>query len=324
MLTEVMEHFGLAKSLRQADYFETDDHQRLVKDLKTAIYDGDLIVLSGIVGCGKTTLLWRLQEVLRQERKVHVTESLAFDVPRVNLVTLKLAIFYDLAMEKDGELTMKPEKSERRLLDLIRQRERPVVLFVDDAHDLHAQTLRGLKQFMEKVAKRGNRLSVVLAGHPKLRNELVNRSTLEEIAARTTVFELEGIKGHQQRYLAWLLEQCIKPKIQSGDILTDEASTLLAERLVTPLQINHYLTRSLEQAHRFGEKPVTAEIVEAAMAPDINTLEPTLIRHGYNTKTLCELFNARLPEVRAFLRGQLPADRTEELKQQILKEGISI
>jgi type II secretory pathway predicted ATPase ExeA len=162
-----MEHFGLAKSLRQAGYFETDDHQRLLKDLKTAIYDGDLIVLAGIVGCGKTTLLWRLQELLRQESQVHVTESLAFDVPRVSLVTLKLAMFYDLASEKDGDLTLKPEKSERRLLDLIRQRERPVVLFVDDAHDLHAQTLRGLKQFMEKVAKRGNRLSVVL---PAIRN----------------------------------------------------------------------------------------------------------------------------------------------------------
>jgi type II secretory pathway predicted ATPase ExeA len=248
-----MEHFGLAKSLRQAGYFEIDDHQRLVKDLKTAIYDGDLIVLSGIVGCGKTTLLWRLQEELRQEKKVHVTESLAFDVPRVSLATLKLAIFYDLAMGKDGDLTMKPEKSERRLLDLIRQRERPVALFVDDAHDLHAQTLRGLKQFMEKVAKRGNRLSVVLAGHPKLRNELVNRSTLEEIAARTTVFELEGIKGHQQHYLAWLLKQCMKPQIKPGDILVDEASTLLTERLISPLQINHYLTRALEQAYRFGE-----------------------------------------------------------------------
>ena len=324
MLTEVMEHFGLANGLRQAGYFETDDHQRLLKDLKAAIYEGNLIVLAGIVGSGKTTLLWRLQEILRQEGKVHVTESLAFDVPRVNLVTLKLAIFYDLASEKDGDLTLKPEKSERRLLDLIRQRERPIVLFVDDAHDLHAQTLRGLKQFMEKVAKRGNRLSVVLAGHPKLKNELVNRSTLEEIAARSTVFELEGIKGHQQQYLSWLLEQCLQPEVAPSEVLTDEAATLLAERLVTPLQINHYLTRALEQAHRFGEKPITADIVDAAMAPDINTLEPTLIRHGYNTKVLCELFNARLAEVRAFLRGQLPADRTEELKQQILKEGVSL
>ena len=323
MLTEVMEHFGLTKTLRQAGYFETDHHQRLLKDLKATIYNGDLIILSGIVGSGKTTLLWRLQEVLRQEGRVYVTESLAFDVPRVTLTTLKLAMFYDLASEKDGDLTLKPEKSERRLLDLIRQRERPMVLFVDDAHDLHTQTLRGLKLFLERVTKRGNRLAVLLAAHPKLRNDLVNHSTLEEIAARSRMFDLEGIQGDQQSYLSWLLEQCA-PEVKPSDILTDEAMTLLAERLVTPLQINHYLTRALEQAHRFGEKPVTADIVNAAMAPDINTLEPTLIRHGYGTKQLCELFNARLAEVRAFLRGQLPADRTEELKQQILKEGVSL
>ena len=45
------------------------------------------------------------------------------------------------------------------------------------------------------------------------------------------------------------------------DIVTPEALDLLAERLLTPLQIQHYLTRVLEQAYRFGEKPVTPAIV---------------------------------------------------------------
>ena len=54
------------------------------------------------------------------------------------------------------------------------------------------------------------------------------------------------------------------------DILTEEALGLLAERLMTPLQIEHYLTLALEQAYRLGEKPVTAEMVEATLAPDIN------------------------------------------------------
>jgi hypothetical protein len=31
-------------------------------------------------------------------------ESLVFDVPRVTLTTLKLALYYDLATEKDGDL----------------------------------------------------------------------------------------------------------------------------------------------------------------------------------------------------------------------------
>ena len=77
--------------------------------------------------------------------------------------TLKLALFYDLATEKDGDLPTKPEKSERVLIKLIQRCERPIVLFVDDAHDLNGNTLRGLKRIIERVHRRRGRLSIVLA-----------------------------------------------------------------------------------------------------------------------------------------------------------------
>jgi hypothetical protein len=80
----------------------------------------------------------------------------------------------------------------------------------------------------------------------------------------------------------------------------------------------------LEQAYRLGEKPVTAEMVEATFAPDINALEPLLIRHGYNARVLAELLNVRPVEIRALLHGQLPEERAEELRQQILKTGIPL
>ena len=60
---------------------------------------------------------------------------------------------------------------------------KPVALLVDEAHDLHAKTLIGLKRLMEVVADSGGMLSVVLVGHPKLRNDL-RRPTLEEIGYR--------------------------------------------------------------------------------------------------------------------------------------------
>jgi type II secretory pathway predicted ATPase ExeA len=318
-----MEHFGLAKSLRQVGYFETEQHQQLLKEFKAALQEGGLVALTGVVGSGKTVLLWRLQDVLQQEGEIQVAESLAFDVQRVNLETLKLALFYDLAGETDGDLPAKPEKGERALMKLIRRCEKPIALFVDDAHDLHGQTLRGLKQLIEKVRRRGVRLSVVLIGHPKLKNEL-RRPSLEEIGARATVFELEGIKGQQQRYITWLLEQCLKPKVKAGDILTAEALQLLVERLITPLQVEHYLTLALEQAYRSGEKPVTPVIIERVMAADINDLEPTLNRHGYSVPALADLLNVRQAEIRAFLHGQLPPGRTDELKRQVLKTGIPL
>jgi type II secretory pathway predicted ATPase ExeA len=69
------------------------------------------------------------------------------------------------------------ERRERELRNLFRHRRKP---FVDEAHNLHPKTLTRLKRLMEVIADGGGRVSVVLAGHPKLRNDL-RRPTMEEI-----------------------------------------------------------------------------------------------------------------------------------------------
>lgn len=64
-----------------------------------------------------------------------------------------------------------------------------MVLFIDDAHDLHSLTLVGLKRLIELTYHDGGPLSVGLAGHPKFKNDL-RRPALEEIGARATAFTL--------------------------------------------------------------------------------------------------------------------------------------
>jgi hypothetical protein len=71
---------------------------------------------------------------------------------------------------------------------------------------------------------------------------------MEEIGSRATVFLLDGVKGQQRAYITWLLEQCTTTQARE-DILTDPALTRLADRLTTPLQIEHYLTQTLETDH---------------------------------------------------------------------------
>ena len=161
-----------ARACIKSDYFETEHHHQLLKDLKAAIHEGGIVAVTGIVGSGKTLLLGRMQDQLRHEGQIEVCESLVFDVPRVTLNTLKLALYYDLTTEKDGDLPSKPEKSERALMRVMRRSQKPITLFIDDSHDLHGQTLRGLKQLIEKTSRRGARLTVVLAGHPRLKNDL--------------------------------------------------------------------------------------------------------------------------------------------------------
>jgi type II secretory pathway predicted ATPase ExeA len=65
--------------------------------------------------------------------------------------------------------------------------KKPVALFVDEAHDLHSSTLTGLKRLIEVISDGDGSFSVILAGHPKLKNDL-RRPTMEEIGYRATIF----------------------------------------------------------------------------------------------------------------------------------------
>ena len=321
MLSDVMEYFDLKRAFDHVGYFETAQHAQLVKELKLAIRQGGLITMTGIVGAGKTTMLRKLRAALKREKAVLISSSLAVDKNRVNLGTLVAALFFDLATERDFKPPSQPERRERKLLELIEKCRKPVVLIVDDAHDLHNQTLVGLKRLIELVQDRGRVLAILLAGHPKLKNDL-RRPNLEEIGARATTFTLEGIKGHQLQYMQWLLRECSEQPAES--LIHEDALALLSQKLMTPLQIEHYLRLAFEEAHQVGIKPITPEVVEAVLSQGLNDLESKLVRHGYNTKVLAKLLNVRPTEVRSFFQGSLPPGRTQQLRDQMLSVGILV
>jgi len=300
VLSEVMEHYGLASPLDEAGFFETEHHRKVIGQVKAAIQAGRLVALSGLVGAGKTVLVRQLQEELAREGRVLVARSLSVDKERVTLQTLMTALFFDLSPEKEPWIPSQGERRERELRDLIRKGRKPVALFVDEAHDLHPKTLRGLKRLGEVVRDAGARLAVVLVGHPKLRNDL-RRPTMEEIGHRTTIVDFKGIAGQQRPYTDWLLARCLAEGVAVRDVITEEAVELLAQRLGTPLQIERYLTSALEEGWRVGEKPVTAPLVEALLSPQLDDLEPRLRRHGYDIPDLAELINARQGEIRSLL-----------------------
>jgi type II secretory pathway predicted ATPase ExeA len=321
MRSDVMKHYGLTRDLPRSGYFETEHQQKVFADIQAAIHGGKLLALVGLVGCGKTTTLNRLVQTLKAEKAILVSQSLAVDKHRVNLGTLMTALFYDLVDEKDFKIPTQPEKRERKLVEVIGKRRKPIALFVDEAHDLHHKTLVGLKRLIELVQNAGGTLSVVLVGHPKLRNDL-RRPALEEIGARTALFTLEGIKGQERAYIDWLLSQCTQD--DGTEILTDEAIDRLAGALATPLQIEQYLTLAFEAGYEVGAHPITGEIIDNVLAADLDALEATLTRNGYSARALAELLNVRPAEVRAFLHGQLAPGRTQELHAQLLAAGLPV
>ena len=178
MPSEVMEHYGLASPLDEVGFFGTGHHRETVKQMKAAIQAGRLVAPSGVVGAGKTVLVRQLQEELAREGGVLVAKSLSVDEERVTLQTLMTALLLDLSPEEEPWIPSQGERRERELRNLIRKGRKPAALFVDEAHDLHPKTLRGLKRLSEVVKDAGARLAVVLVGHPKLWNDL-RRPTME-------------------------------------------------------------------------------------------------------------------------------------------------
>lgn len=62
--------------------------------------------------------------------------------------------------------------------------KRPIVLVVDEAHDLPLKTLTRLKRLMEVVANAGALLAVLLVGQPRLRNNLRRPKCTRSVTGR--------------------------------------------------------------------------------------------------------------------------------------------
>lgn len=323
MRADVMGFYSLAKDVRHAGFFETEQHKRIFSYIRAAIRQGGLIAVSGMIGTGKTVSLNQLKESLSKEGKVIVSQSRYAEKQKVQLSTLIAAIFYDLKNEKF--LIPHGELRERKLRELIRLERRPVVLFVDEAHDLPKETLKGLKHLIETVNDRLGPagLSVLLAGHPKLQNDL-KRSNMEEIGYRTSTFSLDGAIDSRRQFIEWVIAQCVQDDVKVTDVFEPEAIDLLAEKLVTPLQIVEHLTRSLEAGHAANEKPVSASIVSTVLSGAIADLEATITRLGYDHKSLASLLNVTQAEARQFITGRLDGARAADLHEQLLVVGLPV
>ena len=321
MNIEMMNFFGLAKPFNHSLFLETEHSNKFIQNIKTAIYQGGIIAIAGMVGSGKTTLLRKIQEQLTEDKQIIISRSLSTDKKRVTIGTLYTALFLDLVKEKNFQAPTQPEKRERKLLEILKKNDKPVVLFIDEAHDLHSQTLISLKRLIELSDDKGKTFSVVIAGHPKLKNDL-RRPTMEEVGARVKIFTLDSLIDNKSWYCEWLLKQCGPKDLKLQDVIVPEALALLANSLITPLQINYYLAQALEKAYIIGVKPVTPDIIQSVLSIDIDGLEAKLARNGYTIFSLSEILNAKASEVKMYLRGQLTSNKLSGFNQEITKLGV--
>lgn len=324
MILDALEEYSLIKPLSEAGFYATDKIKRLHEKIKNlALSYGSLIAVSGTVGSGKTTFINELMHDLKKEGKCIVSYSYSSDREGVNVKTLLTALLIDV--NKSDKLSPTGyETRDRHLVKLMEDNNKPVVLFIDEAQDLHGNTLSALKKLSEMAKLSRQTLTIILAGQPKLKNT-IRSAKMEEIGSRAYVIDLdEQIIGKKDKYLQWAITQCLAKDKKWGDVITQEALTHLTEHLITPLQIISHFNRALEIGFSAGVKPINKEVIDQVLKPLGSILESRYARSGYRIGTLAKILHTSEREINQWFLGKLPELRVAEIQEALVHANVIV
>lgn len=324
MILDALEEYNLVKPLSEAGFYATDKIKRLHEKIKNlALNYGSLIAVSGTVGSGKTTFINELMHDLKQGGKCIVSYSYSSDRQGVNVKTLLTAMIIDVN-KSDKPAPSAYEIRDRHLVKLMEDNNKPVVLFIDEAQDLHGNTLSSLKKLSEMAKLSRQTLTIILAGQPKLKNT-IRSASMEEIGSRAYVIDLdEQIIGKKDKYLQWAITQCLSKDKKWGDVITPEALSHLTENLITPLQIISHFNRALEIGFSAGIKPVTKEVIDQVLKPLGSHLESKYARSGYRLATLAKILHISEKEINQWFLGKLPELRASEIQDALERANVIV
>jgi type II secretory pathway predicted ATPase ExeA len=309
VLTDILKTYKLTSDFSRTGFYASKEVSRLEENLVEHMRLGHFVALTGPVGVGKTTLIHKVKGEVQKSKAILISESQALEKEKVTIALIVHALFMDFGEKPDRDR----ESRDRKLFQLIEKSPRPVVLFIDDAHRLQAQTLAGLKGLVEK------QLGVVLVGHPRLGFKLA-RGLMEEIGLRCEHLEMQGLEGGVEPYLAWLLAQAGG----SVELFTEEAREEMALICRTPLQVQRVAWEALKQGFEEGEQPISRETILNVSAPDFRDIRTELKRLGYTARDIAYDYGYNATQVNRFLDGKLPADDPAARQMAVFLKAVGL
>ena len=260
--------------------FKTESHLEVLATVKYGVdQNKGLIVVSGEVGCGKTT-------ILRAALATFDDEVLAVYI--FNPFLTAAEFFEQLAAEMDLRLPRSVSKPELlaamgRLLAERHAAGLRTVLVVDEAHGLPTALLEEIRLLMNFETNSEKLLQVVLCGQPELA-EILNRPQLRQLKQRISlrcaikplsVFEIN-------KYIRFRLKQAGAENVG----LFDNAAVKLIGQVSQgiPRIINNVCDNALLHGYAANAEVITREMVEeVARALDLappGTSESNVVDFG--------------------------------------------
>ncbi|HEX8184570.1 MAG TPA: AAA family ATPase [Blastocatellia bacterium] len=252
--------FGLTPDPRYI--FKTESHLEVLATIKYGVEQNKgLIVVTGEVGCGKTTILRA------------ALQSLGEDVLAVYIFNpfLTAAEFFEqLAMEMELQIPKGASKPEQlatlaRFLSWRHSQGLRTVLIVDEAHGLPSVLLEEIRLLMNFETNSEKLLQVILSGQPEL-DEVLNHQNLRQLKQRISlrgsikplsIFEIN-------KYIRFRLKQAGAENVN----LFDNGAVKLIGQVShgIPRVINNICDNAMLYGYASGSEVITRDIIEEVIA----------------------------------------------------------
>jgi type II secretory pathway predicted ATPase ExeA len=284
MLTlKTFKKFGLSRDpfsgdvVKADDVYLTDDTRFVAEYLTQTAKTGGMVALVGESGSGKTTIRrFAVDRMNAEGQKVRVISPRTIDKTRLTASSICDAIIRDCSNETPCRTIEAKARQVERILTNSSRAGYSHVLMIEEAHDLHIQTLKYLKRFWELEDGFKKLLAIVLIGQVELKLKLDESKNWEarEVIRRMEVLELDplGTGADVASYLDIKFSRLGKESI---NIINDAGCEALARKLhrqtrngVTysvayPLSVNNWAQIAMNAAVELGLGLVDADVVNS-------------------------------------------------------------
>ncbi len=257
---------------RESEIYLASPHAYALEVMKEVAEFGGFAVITGQVGSGKTTILSKFIEELKVNKKCHVIYPESIDKTRLNAKLILQACVYDLTEQQPKSGIEALSRQVKKLLIDRSVNNEKTILIIEEAHDIPVMTLKFLKRIWEMKDGLTRLLGIILVGQSELETRLFGSANtdIREVAARITHAKVYPIDKQVTDYITH------RVRMAKGDItkiISVDAISLVEKGLsktdrlgnqisfAYPLAINNIMIRLMNYCANYGEKTITADVV---------------------------------------------------------------
>lgn len=186
---ETLAEFGYSRDPFKNIVMETVDSLRIKRLLKMAIESRSMVSIVATWGQGKTTSL----DLAFRDINASIVRLITPDKERVVVSDIEKALILGLSNESCKRTKEVRARQIRRIIGEA-QREKPIILILEEAHRMHGQTLRALKTFREMEWMGQHPLfTVIMIGQ----FDPMQKRGVDEVRLRTDTVSMKGITASE-------------------------------------------------------------------------------------------------------------------------------